>query len=274
MNRSSESACESKRKEVPSFNILDQIVARKRVELEVEKRRLSPAELKEAVISNSTKDFRAALLARECAIIAEVKRKSPSKGALREITDPASVAIEYEKCGASAISVLTDKHFFEGDSSDLIRVRESTTLPILRKDFIIDPYQVFESKLLGADSLLLIASLLGPALGGFVKLSESLGLHPLVEIHSEDDLALAVEAGARMIGINNRNLKTFQTDIRKSMELMPLIPEGIVVVSESGIRSRQEIHALMDAGIHAFLIGEGLMRANDIGLKFRELLPS
>jgi indole-3-glycerol phosphate synthase len=254
------------------MNILDRIIEAKRNELKVEKRRLPLTELKHALPSHPVRDFKAALLERNCALIAEVKRKSPSKGPLRNIVDPASIAAEYERCGAAAISVLTDKTFFGGEKADLVRVRESSAVPVLRKDFIIDPYQVFESKLLCADSVLLIAAVLGPALKEFLQLSESLGLHPLVEVHSKDELILALDAGARIIGINNRDLRTFQTDIRKSMELMLLVPKGIIVVSESGIRSSQDIRAMMDANIHAFLIGEALMRANDIGSKFEELL--
>lgn len=253
------------------MNILDRIVESKRKELEVAKRRLPLSELKHALSSRPPRDFKSALLKRKCAVIAEVKRKSPSKGPFREVPDPSSVAAEYEKCGAAAISVLTDKPFFGGGKGDLVRVSESTSIPILRKDFIIDPYQIFESKLLGADGMLLIAAVLGPALQEFSQLSESLGLHPLVEVHSEDELTLALDAGARIIGINNRDLRTFQTDIRKSIELMPLIPKGIIVVSESGIHSRRDVEALMDAGIYAFLIGEALMRAEDVGAKFGEL---
>ncbi|MDD5205985.1 MAG: indole-3-glycerol phosphate synthase TrpC [Desulfobacterales bacterium] len=253
------------------MNILDRIVESKREELEAEKRLLPLSELKHAVNSYPSRGFESALLKSKCALIAEVKRRSPSKGPLREVLDPSSIAAEYEKCGAAAISVLTDKPFFGGGKGDLVRVRESTSIPILRKDFIIDPYQIFESKLLGADSMLLIAAVLGPALQEFSEMSESLGLHPLVEVHSEGELTLALDAGARIIGINNRDLRTFQTDIRKSIELMPLVPEGIIVVSESGIQSRRDVEALMDAGIHAFLIGEALMSAKDFGAKFREL---
>jgi indole-3-glycerol phosphate synthase len=242
------------------MNILDRIVAAKRNELVLEKK------------ERASTSFEKALRDKDCAIIAEVKRRSPSKGTLRENLDAASIASVYERCGAAAISVLTDRRFFGGRKADLVRVRENTSLPVLRKDFIIDPYQVYESKLIGADAVLLIAGILGPALQGLLHLAESLGLHSLVEIHSKEELAPAVDAGARIIGINNRDLRTFQTDIRRSIDLAPLVPPGIVVVSESGIRSKQHILQLKEAGVHAYLVGEAFMKSEDIGAKTEELL--
>lgn len=254
------------------MTILDQIVSEKRKELEEEKRRLPLAELENLVRPGKARDFRAALQERPCALIAEVKKRSPSKGMLRKDFDPVSIASVYERCGAAAISVLTDKTFFGGEKADLIRVRGEVSLPVLRKDFIIDPYQVYETRLMGADAVLLIAAILGPALQDFLRLSESLGLYGLVEVHSEDELTNGLEAGAGIIGINNRDLRTFQTDLMKSVTLMDLVPEGITVVSESGIRTREDIRMLMGAGIHAFLVGESLMKADDVCSKIEELL--
>ena len=254
------------------MNLLDEIVAAKRRELELEKRSLPLAELNRLLPSHPPRDFKTALMSKNCALIAEVKRKSPSKGMLRENLDPASTAAAYERCGAAAISVLTDKPFFGGGKADLVQVRERTGLPVLRKDFILDPYQVYQSRVIGADAVLLIVGILGMALQGLLHLAESLGLHTLVEVHSEEELALAIRVGARIIGINNRDLRTFHTDIRKSIELAPLVPEGILLVSESGIRSKEDVHVLMKAGIHAFLVGEVLMKADDVGAKLTELL--
>lgn len=254
------------------MNILDQIVAAKRDELASAKERLPLSELERALPSDRSRDFEAALRGKRCALIAEVKRRSPSKGSLREDLDPAATAAVYERGGAAAVSVLTERSFFGGAKEDLIRVRENTRLPVLRKDFIVDPYQLYESKIMGADAVLLITGMLGPALRDLFLLAESLGLHALVEVHSREDLVLALETGARVVGINNRDLRTFQTDIRRSIELAPLVPDGVTVVSESGIRSREDVRALMEAGIHAFLVGEVLVKTDDIGAKFEELL--
>ncbi len=254
------------------MDILERIVAAKRGEVESEKNGLPLEALRRLLQERPCRDFEAALREKRRAIIAEVKRRSPSKGTLREDVDPVLRAVEYERCGAAAVSVLTEKTFFGGGKRDLIAVKENTGLPVLRKDFIIDPYQIYESKLIGADAVLLIAGLLGSELKGFLRLAETMGMHSLVEVHSREDLAAAVRAGARIVGINNRDLRTFHTDIRRTLDLAPLVPEGAVVVSESGIRSKKEIRRLTDGGIHAFLVGEAFMRADDMDAKFRELL--
>jgi len=218
------------------------------------------------------RNFRDALAGRDCSIIAEIKRRSPSRGRLRENFDPEKIARTYEAGGAAAISILTDRNFFEGDGAYLAVVKKVTRIPLLRKDFIIDPCQVCETKILGGDALLLIASLFDEqGLRDLIDLSHALGLSALVEVHTGEEAARAVAAGAGIIGINNRDLKTFRTDLRTSVELATLIPPGRIVVSESGIEKRADIERLMKAGIHAFLIGEALMKAGDMGEKLREL---
>ncbi len=220
------------------------------------------------------RDFRRALDAGAgCAIIAEVKRRSPSRGLLRADFDPVRIAREYESHGAAAVSVLTDETFFGGCDADLSVVGSAVTLPILRKEFIIDPYQVYETRAIGADAILLIAAILTEGqLREYRDLAASLGLAALVEIHNRGELEKTLAAGAEIVGINNRDLKTFVTDIRTSITLAPLIPKGRIAVSESGIRTRAEIETLLKAGIRVFLIGETLIAAPEIGPKLGELL--
>jgi indole-3-glycerol phosphate synthase len=219
------------------------------------------------------RDFKTALTGRDCSIIAEVKKRSPSKGLIRKDFDPVGIASLYEKKGAAAISVLTDEQFFGGKSSYLSDIKKTVGIPVLRKDFIIDPYQIYETKSLGGDAVLLITRILDETmLTHCISLAEALGLSPLVEIHSREDLDKAVAAGAGIIGINNRNLQTFSTDLQNSLDLAPFIPEDTVVISESGIETRNDIEILMNEGIHAFLVGEALMKAEDVGAKLEELL--
>ncbi len=220
-------------------------------------------------------DFEGALRSRACALIAEVKRSSPSKGRIREDFEPVAIARIYAENGAAAASVITERRFFEGEASFLSDIRKSVQIPLLRKDFIIDSYQIYESRLLGADAVLLIARILeAPRLRDFIILSSELGLSCLVEVHDETDLEKAVSAGARIIGINNRDLSTFSTDLKVSLRLAPLAPPGALVVSESGIRSGGDIKTLMSAGIRSFLVGEILMRERDAGGKMKELLAA
>jgi len=217
-------------------------------------------------------NFRTAIESGDGAIIAEVKRSSPSRGRIREDFDHVAIARIYEENGAAAISVITEHRYFEGQASFLLDIREKTGIPLLRKDFVVDPYQIYETIIFGGDALLLIARILEfQRLQDFVDLSTELGLATLVEVHDEDDLEKALSAGARIIGINNRDLMTFEVDLGTSLRLAPLVPEGITVVSESGIRSRRDIERLMEAGIRAFLVGEALMAEGDIARKIREL---
>ena len=253
--------------------ILDKIIAVKQREV---------AEAKEArplgdLVASAeglppTRDFKKGLAENPCAIIAEIKRRSPSKGQIRADVDPIDIASLYERNGAAAVSVLTDQEFFGGNPADLANARSQISLPVLRKDFIIDPYQIYETRLMGADAVLLIADILdADTLAGFIARAAYLGIDCLVEVHTREALERAISAGAAIIGINNRNLDTFEVDLATSLELIPLVPKGTVVVSESAIRNRGDIEMLMQAGIHAFLVGETLMRSDDMGRTLREL---
>ncbi|MCX5852292.1 MAG: indole-3-glycerol phosphate synthase TrpC [Deltaproteobacteria bacterium] len=254
--------------------ILDRILTHKKNEVEELKRSTGRASLERAVRDlPPTRDFAVALRKRECAVIAEIKSRSPSAGTILDNFDHRTIAAIYESHGAAAISVITDRHFFGGDRSFLADIRSTVSLPLLRKDFIIDDCQIIETRALGADAVLLIAMILDArTLRSFIMRAESLGMTPLVEVHSNEDVKRALAAGARVIGINNRDLQTFKTDITVSANLVPFIPEDILVVSESGIRTRNDIDTLMAVGIRAFLVGEALMKAADRGGTLRTLL--
>ena len=209
----------------------------------------------------------------DIAIMAEVKKASPSKGVIRADFDAVGIAKIYAENGAAALSVLTDEKFFGGSTGDLTRIASVVDRPILRKDFTIDPYQICEARALGASAVLLIVAILTPdELSAFLATSRALGLDALVEVHDREELVVALDAGVEMIGINNRNLKTFETSLDTTYALIPHIPKGILKISESGIDTREDVAALKDAGADAVLVGESLMRASDIGGKLRELL--
>ncbi|MDR4505786.1 MAG: indole-3-glycerol phosphate synthase TrpC [Candidatus Scalindua sp.] len=206
-------------------------------------------------------------------IIAEVKRASPSAGIIRKDFDYIDIAAQYESGGASAISVLTDREFFKGDLSYLAEVRERVKIPLLRKDFLIDPYQIYEARAAGADAVLLIARLLTTEqIDSFLSIAHDLGMECLVEIHNTKELEQVLETGSNIIGINNRDLDTFETNLETSLKLRALMPDGKIFVSESGIKTRSDVRRLEDAGFDAILVGETLMRSNNISLKMRELL--
>jgi len=208
-------------------------------------------------------------------IIAEVKRASPSKGLIREDFDPLAIALEYASHGASAISVLTEERFFQGSLLYLERIHGAVSLPLLRKDFILDPYQLTEAKSYGADGVLLIAALLDPALMGELReQAAALALDTLIEVHGEAELEAALRAGADLVGINNRDLKTFEVDLATTERLAPLVPAGVPAVCESGIDGVEQIRRVEKLGIHVFLIGESLMRAPRPGEKLQELLSA
>lgn len=254
--------------------ILDEIMASKADELRGVKERVPLNEL----LSNLsdlplTRDFAAALKAEGVNIIAEVKKASPSKGIIREDFDPVEIALAYEANGAAAISILTESAFFMGSLDFLDGIRERVALPLLRKDFIFDQYQLVEARVHGADAVLLIAAVLDDdSLKTLLEGAAELGLSTLVEVHNEMELERAVSSGAVVIGINNRDLKTFVTDIETTLRLIRLVPDDCVIVSESGINTRGDIESLKSAGAHAFLIGEALMREPLPGVKLAELL--
>lgn len=251
--------------------ILDKIVETKKEEVAQAKRKKTLAGLQDTIGELSPcRNFIAALNGSDCAIIAEVKCASPSRGRLVENFDPLKIAAAYEQNGAAAISVLTDEKYFLGSKEYLTRIKKEVELPLLRKDFIIDPYQIYESRVIGADAVLLIVRCLGAKLNDFIGLAGQLGLAALTEVHTGPELDIALAAGADIIGINNRNLDTFVTDINTCKELARSIPAGIVTVAESGIRNRDDIENIMQSGIRAFLIGEALVTSDDIGRKLKE----
>ncbi|MDD5711673.1 MAG: indole-3-glycerol phosphate synthase TrpC [Smithellaceae bacterium] len=254
--------------------ILDDIIHTKKVELGRMKSVCPLAELR-AMISDlpACRDFKQAISRKDCAIIAEIKRRSPSRGILREDFDHLRIANIYASNGATALSILTDNKFFGGDISFLSQIRDRVSLPLLRKDFIIDEYQIFQSRAMGADAVLLIAAILSPSqLRDYGSLSLELGLHPLFEIHSDEELQPVLQARADIIGINNRDLKNFTTDLGTAVRIAASVPRSKILISESGVRNRGDIEILQEAGIRIFLIGETLMNAPDIGLKLRSLL--
>ena len=257
--------------------ILDTIIAHKRKELAIEQAQVPLAKLEDQ-ISNlpPTRDFRDAIADRDrdaVKLIAEVKKKSPSKGIIREDFHPVSIAETYVENGAAAISILTDRHFFAGELDYLCAIRDAVDVPLLRKDFTIDPYHIYQARVAGADAVLLIvAALTASQLRTFMEVAASLSLACLVEVHTPEELEIALAVDAQIIGINNRDLRTFHTDIATTFRLRESIPSDRVVVSESGIYSREDVLRLQEAGIHAMLVGESLMRSPDIGEQVRRLI--
>src|SRR6516164_9587756 len=243
-------------------SILDQIFAAKRAELIEQRERLSLEAIKTAALrAPRPRDFAAALRRHKPAIIAEVKRASPSKGDILPGLDPAAVARDYQAGGAAAVSVLTDRHF-KGSLADLSVVRAAVELPILRKDFVFDPYQLYEARAAGADCVLLIAAMLQPhQLRALSVLAGELDLATLVEVHNREEFSRAGELGAELIGINNRDLHTFRTDLTTTSELLRGYRGGALIVSESGIEMPDHIRQLYTSGARAFLIGESLLRS-------------
>ncbi|MCX8053788.1 MAG: indole-3-glycerol phosphate synthase TrpC [Armatimonadetes bacterium] len=256
--------------------ILDRILDVKRAEVERRKAAFPIRELKSRIGDAPIPlDFAKRLVRNQAglpAVIAEVKKASPSKGVIREDFEPVSIATSYEDAGAAAISVLTDEEFFQGSLSYLRQVKQAVSIPVLRKDFIIDEYQVFESRAAGADAILLIvAALERDILCKLMNRANEIGLHCLVEVHDEAEMEIAIDVCAPIIGINNRNLKTFEVSLDTTARLLPMIPRA-KKVSESGIFTRDDLIKLGRLGIDAVLIGEALMRERDVGAKLRELL--
>lgn len=255
------------------MHILDQIVNTKRAEVAARRRTCPPAALRERPLP-PLRDFAAALRRpRLIAAICEIKRRSPSRGPLREHLLAAEIAASYARHGAAAVSVLTDFPYFGGSDEDLLAARAAVALPVLRKDFTIDAYQLHEARALGADAILLIARILSDLqLRDFLWLARRLGLAALVETHNEREVERAVACGAEIIGVNNRDLDTFAVELDTCLRLRPLIPGHCIAVAESGIAAAADVRRLLDAGYHAMLIGESLIRAPDPGLQLRALL--
>lgn len=265
--------------ETRTGTILDRIVESRRAAVEHRKRVLPLAVLRIAVEKNRktppARDFAGALVRPGIRVIAELKKASPSRGLLRDDFHPEALAAALEGAGAAALSVLTEEEFFQGALEYLKAARGQTALPVLRKDFHFDSWQVWEARAAGADSFLLIAAILADeVLRELIELGRRLAMEPLVEVHTPAELSRALEAGARIIGVNNRDLRSFQERLETSFELVGAIPDDCIAVSESGLRSAGELHRLAAAGFDAFLIGEHLMRAPDPAAALRALLEA
>lgn len=252
------------------MTILDEIVAHKKAEVSQKKSRVPKLELKGLP---PTRDFKSALKRKGISLVAEIKRFSPSKKVERDDFDPSQIAKNYGSNGAAAISVLTDEKYFGGSEEFVAMVKSETNLPVLRKEFIVDEYQIYESRFLGADAILLIVSILERSqVSSFLALAKELSLSCLVEAHTEEDVEKVLSIQAQIIGINNRDLATLEVDVTTSLRLRRLIPPGIITVSESGIKTREDIVKLEEAGFNAVLIGESLMSSPDIASMLRQLL--
>ena len=253
--------------------ILDTILADKKTEVEQKKNLLPLSALKERIAQYQPVDFAAAVKGDDVRLIAEVKKSSPSRGVLRADLDPVGLAETYAGNGAAAISVLTEVKYFQGNLKYLAEIREKVNLPLLRKDFIYEEYQVYESAAFGADAILLIASILSPGqLLELLEISHKIGLFCLVEVHNEDELEKALLASAGIIGINNRDLNTFKVDTDTTRRLRMLVPEEKIVVSESGIHNSSDMKKMRECKVDAVLVGEALVTAADVPAKIRELI--
>lgn len=252
-------------------DVLKKIIDKKRDELVEFKKNVpqSELELKLAVLPPTRGFFNALKLKNAnsfSAVIAEIKKASPSKGLLRAIFHPSEIAISYEKAGAACLSVLTDVHFFQGSNQYLTEVKAASCLPILRKDFVIDPYQIYESRVLGADCILLIVACLNDdELKSFYDLAVSIGLDVLIEVHNEAELQRALVLNPPMIGINNRDLKTFNVSLLTTISLIKSVPKNILIITESGIGSQDDVFMMQEYNVNAFLVGEAFMSAKDPG---------
>ncbi len=258
-------------------DILEKILAVKAEEIVNAKQTRNEAAMRrEAEATEKPRDFvgalRAKIAAGQPAVIAEIKKASPSRGVLREQFDPATIARSYARHGAACLSVLTDEQFFQGRAEHLAMARVASGLPVLRKDFLIDPYQVYESRVLGADCILLIAAVLSAMqMGELEAAAATLGMTVLVEVHNRAELDLALELATPLIGINNRDLRSFETRLDTTLKLVPFVPESRIAVTESGVLSPEHVARLRRAKVHAFLVGEAFMRAQDPGTELQRL---
>ncbi len=257
-----------------SGTVLGRIVDARRAEIARRKRMVPETVLRMAVKrADGVRDFAAALGRDAVNVIAELKKASPSAGLLRASFDPAALARDFEQAGAAAFSVLTEEEFFQGSLAYLRDARAATSLPVLRKDFIVEPWQVWEARAANADSFLLIVAALAPEmLEELLALGRELGMEPLVEVHTPAELSTALAAGARIVGVNNRDLHTLAVRVETSLDLIAAIPDECIAVSESGLRSAEDLARLRSAGFDAFLIGEHLMRESDPGAGLRRML--
>lgn len=254
--------------------ILDPILENKRLEVDERKRRITVRELEERIALNrKPRDFRSALRQEGISLIAEIKRASPSKGDILPGVDAVEIGALYEQMGARAISILTDEKFFKGRLEDLTTVHRHVKIPCLRKEFIVDEFQIYEARAAEADAILLIVRCLDDAeLKAFYKLARALEMEVLVETHTAAEIERALNIGAHIIGINNRDLDTLEMDVNRTLELKKLVPGGNILVSESGIYTRAQVQKLEDGGVDAILVGESLLTSNDIRAKIQELL--
>jgi len=258
-------------------DILQRILAVKAQEISAAQSRLSLAEVQAAAHAAApARDFAGALRSRikagKPAVIAEVKKASPSKGLLRAQFDPAAIAVTYERHGAACLSVLTDSQFFQGRLEDLMIARDACSLPVLRKDFMVDPYQVYEARAAGADCILLIVAALEPArMQELERVAHALGMAVLVEVHDGAELEAALQLKTPLLGINNRNLRTFETTLDTTLGLLEKVPADRMVITESGILGPQDVEKMRQRDVHGFLVGEAFMRAADPGLELQRL---
>ena len=257
--------------------ILKKILARKQEEIIERSRAVSVEQLLEkAASASATRGFAAALAAKlavgESAVIAEIKKASPSKGVIRENFDPAAIARSYAKGGAACLSVLTDVDFFQGADRFLTMAREACDLPVIRKDFIIDSYQIYEARAMGADCILLIVSALNEQqLNELHEVAVAMGMDVLIEVHDAEELTIALKLDNPMVGINNRNLHSFDVSLDNTFQLLEQIPSGKIVITESGIHNSDDVAAMRANNVNAFLVGEAFMRSQEPGEKLREL---
>lgn len=255
--------------------ILEKIAAASKKRAEAKKREIPPDVMKRRAqaLPKGVFVFEAALKKPGLAVICEIKRASPSAGLIAEDFPYLEIAGEYERAGADAVSVLTEPEYFMGGTEYLREIRAQISVPVLRKDFIVDEYQLYETKTLGADAVLLICALLETAvLKRYLEICDTLGLSALAEAHDEAEVRSAIAAGARVIGVNNRNLKTFEVDIANCIRLRPMVPDSVVFVAESGIKKPEDIRLLRENGVNAVLVGEALMRSADKKAALRELM--
>lgn len=253
--------------------ILDDIVSAKIRQLDKTKLEVTRDKLEKLITDTPSRDFIKALrISNNISIIAEVKKASPSKGVIKENFNPVEIAKSYEQAKVDAISVLTETQFFLGKNEYLTQVKHATTVPVLRKDFIIDEYQIIEAKVLGADAILLIVAILDESrLKKYIQCARQYNMKALVEVHDQDEVKIALDCGAEIIGINNRDLKTFITSIKHTEGIIKFIPKDKTVISESGINTRSDIEYLKGLGVNGVLIGESLMRADSIEEKISDL---